>query len=168
MVSDQSAIIPSATSDDTIQWMSPELLHPNMFGLGERRLTRQSDCYALGMVMYEVISGQPPFPQYLFHVAAWKVLEGERPRRPREEGTLFTDGIWGILELCWKAQPGDRISAKAVLMGLEGNPPPSRPPYYVYEDVETDSDGQSDTTASVSSTSPPPGRRSWANLQSFL
>jgi len=36
--------------------MSPELLHPEGFEIpkSENRPTRQSDCYALGMVIYEV------------------------------------------------------------------------------------------------------------------
>jgi len=37
--------------------MSPELLDPGRFGVPaseEKRPTRQSDCYALGMVIYEV------------------------------------------------------------------------------------------------------------------
>ena len=37
--------------------MSPELLYPERFGIPESegdRPTRQSDCYALGMVIYEV------------------------------------------------------------------------------------------------------------------
>lgn len=33
--------------------MSPELLDPERFGGGDRP-TKQSDCYALGMVIYEV------------------------------------------------------------------------------------------------------------------
>jgi len=36
--------------------MSPELLDPERFGMPEsedNRPTRQSDCYALGMVIYE-------------------------------------------------------------------------------------------------------------------
>ena len=39
--------------------MSPELLDPDRFGTGDCRPTKQSDCYALGMVVYEVrtISG---------------------------------------------------------------------------------------------------------------
>ena len=37
----------------TLYWMSPELLDPPRFG-SDGRLTRESDCYALGMVIYEV------------------------------------------------------------------------------------------------------------------
>ena len=41
------------SSGGTLRWMSPELLDPTHFG-SEGRLTRESDCYALGMVVYEV------------------------------------------------------------------------------------------------------------------
>lgn len=34
--------------------MSPELLDPERFGKSDDRPTKQSDCYALGMVVYEV------------------------------------------------------------------------------------------------------------------
>ena len=47
----------SFTSGGTIRWMSPELLDPERFGVPESegdRPTRQSDCYAMGMVIYEV------------------------------------------------------------------------------------------------------------------
>ena len=47
----------SFTSGGTRRWMSPELLDPERFGIPESegdRPTRQSDCYALGMVIYEV------------------------------------------------------------------------------------------------------------------
>jgi serine/threonine protein kinase len=47
----------SFTSGGTRRWMSPELLDPELFGIPKSegdRPTRQSDCYALGMVIYEV------------------------------------------------------------------------------------------------------------------
>jgi len=34
--------------------MSPELLDPERFGASDDRPTKQSDCYAFGMVVYEV------------------------------------------------------------------------------------------------------------------
>jgi len=47
----------SFTGGGTRRWMSPELLDPERFRIPESeddRPTRQSDCYALGMVIYEV------------------------------------------------------------------------------------------------------------------
>ena len=34
--------------------MGPELFYPNEFGLPKFGLTKESDCYAFGMVIYEV------------------------------------------------------------------------------------------------------------------
>ena len=39
--------------EGTFRWMSPELLDPDGFG-SNGCPTRESDCYALGMVIYEV------------------------------------------------------------------------------------------------------------------
>jgi len=47
----------SFTEGGTYRWMSPEILDPERFGMpqsGDNRPTTQSDCYALGMVIYEV------------------------------------------------------------------------------------------------------------------
>jgi len=125
--------------------MSPELLFPDKFGLKENNPTRASDCYALGMVIYEVLSGHTPFFQHSLYAVVWNVLQGERPKRPEgAQGAGFTDGIWKILEFCWKPQPGDRISANDVLLGLEGNPRPPGSSSNAYGDVLTDTDDWSD------------------------
>ena len=126
VASDQSSVLSSWVVGGTVQWMSPEL-SPEKFGLERGRPTKESDCYALGMVVYEVLSGQTPFAPAKVPTVIWKVLNGECPERPQgEEGKPFTDAIWGVLELCWKPQPSDRASAKVVLRRLEGTPSPSR------------------------------------------
>ena len=48
------ASLMSFTIGGTTRWMSPELLDPERFGASDDRPTKQSDCYALGMVVYEV------------------------------------------------------------------------------------------------------------------
>jgi serine/threonine protein kinase len=52
LISDDSLV--SFAAGGTRRWMSPELLDPELFGVQDDRPTRQSDCYALGMVIYEV------------------------------------------------------------------------------------------------------------------
>ncbi|KAF9642586.1 kinase-like protein [Thelephora ganbajun] len=104
----------------TCRWMSPELLDPENFDLRDNRPTKRSDCYALGMVMYEVLAGRMPFSRYHFFAVVAKVLKGERPGRPEgAEGAWFTDDVWNIVERCWKSVPGDRPSIKDVLRCLE-------------------------------------------------
>ena len=97
--------------------MSPELLDPEA---RDNRRTKFSDCYALGMVIYEVLSGRTPFYQYQNAVIPRKVLRGDRPERPQgEEGAWFTDDVWTVLEHCWMPQPGDRPSIEDILRSLE-------------------------------------------------
>jgi len=95
--------------------MSPERINPERFGSKDGRPTKPSDCYALGMVAYETISGKMPFHKHPDIIVFMKVVEGERPPR----GDRFTDGLWGVLERCWEPQPNNRPSIEDVLQCLE-------------------------------------------------
>jgi serine/threonine protein kinase len=91
------------------RWMSPELLDTEVLGQATRK--KASDLYALGMVVYEVLSGHVPFHLHACHIVPVKVLRGDRPERPQGPGgRWFTNEIWELLERCWKHQPGDRPS----------------------------------------------------------
>ena len=109
--------------------MSPELLCPDQSGLKGSRPTKQSDCYALGMVIYEVLSGRAPFMPFHQYIVMRKVMEGERPARLRgAEGAWFTDDLWRMLSLCWAAQPEQRPGITAVLECLEQHSGTWKPP----------------------------------------
>ena len=144
IISDKANFISSISCDGggTLQWMSPELLDPESFNLKDSRPTKQSDIYALGMVVYEVLSGQKPFPRCSGPVVIKKVIGGERPLRLEgTRGAWFRDGIWEMLELCWKAEPNDRPSLETIFECLEGATRPSRSPSpapTVKEDAETE------------------------------
>jgi len=130
--------------------MSPERLDPDHFGLEDSQPTKESDRYALGMVVLEVLSGRAPFASYDTHVVMRKVAKGERPGRPEgPEGAWFTDDLWQVLELCWSTPPERRPSIEAVLECLERVSvtwePPSR---QTGEGVGTDEDYLNDTTVS--------------------
>ena len=135
----------SITNAGTTRWMSPELLHPEHFGFKQSQPTDKSDCYALGMVVLEVLSGEPPFPHDKDLIVMRKVIEGERPKRP--EVLWFTDNIWRTLEQCWSPQPSDRPTIEAVLQNL--GPVPNYwqqfPP--IAEDVDSDGDGSVSATS---------------------
>ena len=104
----------------TIRWMSPELFDPEAFHLKDSRRTKRSDCYALGMVIYEVLSGRVPFHRHPYYAVVARVLKDARPERPGgEERTWFTDDIWSLLECCWEPNPGDRSNSEDVLECLE-------------------------------------------------
>ena len=106
--------------------MAPELIDPQQFGFKKSRPTKSSDCYALGMVIYETISGNLPFHEHTDLTVIMKVLAGERPPR----GAGFAESLWKMLELCWKPQPNSRPSIEDVLRYLEmvSNPSELRSP----------------------------------------
>lgn len=156
MASEKPTMTPPPPVDGEIPWMSPELLFPERFGLKRPNPTKKSDCYALGMVIYEVLSGETPFFPCREAEVVRMVLNGERPSRPQGgEGKLFSDEIWQVLELCWEQRPEDRLSAKGILLGLEGNLFLSRPPSDIDGDVETDTD----ETGDAENGSSPPSER---------
>jgi len=100
--------------------MSPELLALDHSRLKNNRPTKQSDCYAFGMVIYEVLSGRAPFSPFNHYIVIRKVVDGERPERPKGvEGVWFTDDLWRMLSQSWAPQPESRPSVAAVLECLE-------------------------------------------------
>ena len=101
--------------------MSPECLDPDRFGFKDGWLTKESNCYALGMVILEVLTGQVPFPRYDDLTVKRQVVAGKRPMRPRgrPEAVWFTDDLWGMLERCWSLEPKVRPTAEVILGHLE-------------------------------------------------
>jgi len=128
IISDSSDNPANSAAVATARWKSPSPLSPERFELKGRHPTKESDCYALGMTIYEVLSGLTPFFEYPPIIASQKTLDGARPTRPQgAEGAWFTDDIWGMLERCWEPQPSDRATASAILPGLEGSTPSLEP-----------------------------------------
>jgi len=117
IISDPTNVLPSSsyTQGGTARWMSPELFDPQRFGFKNSRPTKCSDCYALGMVMYETISGNLPFHEHTDMIVCVKVLGGERP--PRRVG--FTDSLWEMVKLCWEHRSTARPRIEDVLQRLE-------------------------------------------------
>ena len=141
----------TSTSAGTKRWMSPELLDPDHFGCKSSRPTKDSDCYALGMVILEVLSGKPPFTNCNDVGVVRKVIEGEHPGRPQgREEVWFTDDLWEMLERCWSSQPERRPAVDAVLQCLEQGSAAWQPLPQAdsddYASSQSDSDDGSDFT----------------------
>jgi serine/threonine protein kinase len=117
IISDPTNLLSSSSYQQagTARWMSPELIAPQRFGFEKGRPTKSSDCYALAMAIYEIVSGNLPFHNQGNIAVLVSVLDGERPPR----GVRFTKSLWEMLERCWTSQPTDRPSIGDVLQCLE-------------------------------------------------
>ena len=140
----------SSSSAGTTRWMGPELFDPEKFGLKDNRRTKESDCYALAMVILEVLTGQVPFPRYDGFIVMRKVVDGERPERPQgPEAAWFTDDLWEMLERCWSPDPKLRPAVGAVLGRLEWSSTAWHPlPPSADDDFQLDDDHDSFSTMS--------------------
>lgn len=96
--------------------MSPELVNPRPDS-DDSRPTTKSDCYSLGMVILEVLSGRPPFTNLNDSVIAQKVIAGECPESP--DGAWYTEDLWRTLKCCWSRWPKNRPEAIVVLNCLK-------------------------------------------------
>ena len=154
-----------ASCGGTFCWMSPELLEPSRFG-SDGRPTRESDCYALGMVVYEVsglrssrwtllihpsqvLTGLRPFHRLCSYEPVPAVLRGERPEKPFDAESLgFSRTLWELVQLCWSESSSVRPTARQLLddlstASLTWTPPPLYP-------IEADSEGITDSDSSGS------------------
>jgi serine/threonine protein kinase len=109
------------TTGGTLLYMAPELLFPSKFGNASARPTMPADIYALGMVIFEVLTGSLPF-----HERKWPIVEifyhvmgGERPAKPGDVGRIgFGNGTWELVEECWLEEPAKRPTVERVVAHL--------------------------------------------------
>ena len=97
IISDPAKFLSSSpySQGGKFRWTSAERIVPHEFGLKDSCPTESSDCYSLGMVIYETISGNIPFHKNRDITVFVKVLKGEHLSR----GTRFTESLWKMLVL---------------------------------------------------------------------
>jgi len=95
--------------------MAPELLDAMTYEEGPR--TTQSDVFALGRVMYQLLALSKPFADTKeLHIPAM-VVNGKMPSRPRGEDARtrgLDDAVWGLMNKCWLRRPDQRPNATEV------------------------------------------------------
>jgi serine/threonine protein kinase len=96
--------------------MAPELLFPTKFGLEKGVPSKEADIYALGMTVYQVLTGKWPFFSRKEAEVTLVVLSGERPPKPEDAEEIgMTETLWDLLSECWKEDRTKRPSISEIL-----------------------------------------------------
>jgi len=74
--------------------------------------------YAFGVqVRRQTCTGKVPFPDESKIAAVVSMWEGRRPARLVH--SQLSDKLWGVIEACWRVEPGQRITIHEVVAALE-------------------------------------------------
>ena len=112
----------------TLQYMSPE-----QFAANTNDVDMRSDVYALGVILYELLTGRPPYsirPEQIFEAA--RVVREQRPISPTKLNRQVKPDVARITGICLHKDRQSRYAnaselAAAVAAHLGGRPVPSPP-----------------------------------------
>ena len=91
------------------------------FGKTSGRPTQPADIYAMGVVIYEVLTGFQPFYEQRYGIfeLTYHVVRGSRPVKPENAEQIgFGGGIWELVEECWSQESTRRPTIQRVLAHL--------------------------------------------------
>lgn len=98
LVPADSASSPVTQAAGTVQWMAPEQLFTQEYGL-------PVDVYAYGMVLYEMLVGKYPFEGVPLTELYQLIQNGKRPSIPKEYEAM---PLVSLIRHCWEQQPERR------------------------------------------------------------
>ena len=105
----------------TAQYLSPEEAQGKLPG-------PEADVYALGIILYEMLSGEPPFSAYSAIAVALRHLN-DKPRRLRELNAEVPEGLDAVTQKALAKRPEQRYrdagEFRKALLPLTGAPQPS-------------------------------------------
>lgn len=112
----EESISNSSTAVGALPYMSPEMID------GPRSVSKATDIWSAGAMMYELLSGHKPFGIGLKAVP--KILSGELPPEPEfiKSGRQFSplgNDLYNLILECIKMIPKDRLTADQLVMKCE-------------------------------------------------
>jgi len=91
-----------------LPFIAPEVFHT-------RKFTKKSDIYALGIIMYLIASGEPPFRNRSFdNSLVTEILDGLRPEMPDSAPMAYKE----LAAKCCDADPSKRPKLQSLLFSI--------------------------------------------------
>lgn len=91
---------------------TPRYVAPEVLTTAGADLTAAADVYGLGAILYEMLTGQPPFAE-LTPLQILQQIAARRPIAPRRIDAKIPAGLEAICLRCLEKRPGDRYSSAA-------------------------------------------------------
>ncbi|RGB33867.1 kinase-like domain-containing protein [Rhizophagus diaphanus] len=96
---------PSTSIYGNLPYIAPEIING-------KKYTFKSDIYSIGMLMWEISSGQPPFKNHEHdYDLALNIINGMRPKIISEVPLKYKN----LMEQCWNANPSERPDTYTLL-----------------------------------------------------
>jgi len=112
-------------SGKVVAYQAPDLLNN-----GEH--TKETDIYAFGSLIVEVLSGHPPF-HGVSYVKTLKAIMDGQTAMPDAHPQLPSDSVyWPIVEQCWQKEPEARPTARKLHSKLKAAATPITGVYWVF------------------------------------
>lgn len=112
-----------------IEWQAPECLQKNP------KFTPESDIFAYGMILWEIVTGQRPFEQIKTNrtkAILDLILAGKRESIPANTPPIYKQ----IIEACWNREQHKRLALKTIIAKLEAYNPNVGPEDYYNRGIE--------------------------------
>ena len=91
----------------TPAWMAPEMLE-------NLKVSTATDIYGLGLILWEMKSGERPFVNLTLEEVCTAIKEGHKPTMPSD----VTDDLRALMTACWCTDPRQRPNCEEVLSKL--------------------------------------------------
>jgi hypothetical protein len=110
-----SRLTETGMSLGTPQYMAPEQ------AMGEREITPKADVYSLGCVLYEMLTGEPPFTGPTAQAIVARVMT-ERPRSITAQRHTISPHVEAVVWKALEKLPADRFASAAEFAGALERP----------------------------------------------